>query len=72
MNRSKIMKNKLMMRWMALTVAALAAVPCFAADKPDAAKAGEGRADVAKEVLAMTGSHTKIGTNEPTDSAEDP
>jgi len=52
------MKNKLIIWWIA--AAALAALPCLAADKPDAAKAGEGRADVAKEVLAMTGSHTKI------------
>ena len=60
MNRRKIMKNKLMMKWMAIAVAALAGLPCLAADKPDAAKAGGGRADVAQEVLALTGSRTKI------------
>ena len=52
------MKNKLIIWWIA--AAALAVLPCRAADKPDAAKAGEGRADVAQEVLAMTGSRTKI------------
>jgi hypothetical protein len=54
------MKNKLVTRWMAIAVAATAALPCHAADKSDAATAGEGRADVAQEVLAMTGSRTKI------------
>lgn len=43
-----------------VAVAALAALPCHAAENPDAAKAVEGRADVAQEVLALTGSRTKI------------
>jgi len=53
------MKNKLIIWWMAVAVAA-AVMPCHAAEHQDAAKAGEGRADVAKEVLALTGSRTKI------------
>lgn len=49
-----------MMKWMALAVAALATLPCRAADKPDAGESVESRADVAQEVLALTGSRTKI------------
>lgn len=44
MNRRKIMKHKLMMPWMALAVAALAALPCHAANSfQDALKAGEAK-----------------------------
>ena len=50
------MKN---MRVIWILVAA-AVLPCWAAEAQDPAKAGEGRADVAQEVLAMTGSRTKI------------
>lgn len=60
---NKPLENMKNMRVIWILVAALAVLPCHAADKPDATKAaktGEGRADVAKEVLAMTGSHTKI------------
>ena len=52
------MKNKLIIWWIA--AAALAALPCRAAENQAAVKAGEGRADVAQEVLALTGSRTKI------------
>ena len=40
------MKNMLMIRWMALAVAALAALPCHAADKLDAAAAEAAKAPV--------------------------
>ena len=56
---NKPLENMKNMRVIWILVAA-AVLPCWAAEAQDPAKAGEGRADVAKEVLAMTGSRTKI------------
>ncbi|MCX6874753.1 MAG: hypothetical protein NTW21_13235 [Verrucomicrobia bacterium] len=50
------MKNRLII-WILVAAAVL---PCRAAENQDPAKAGGARADVAKEVLALTGSRTKI------------
>lgn len=56
---NKPLENMKNMRVIWILVAA-AVLPCWAAEAQDPAKAVEGRADVAKEVLAMTGSRTKI------------
>jgi hypothetical protein len=55
-NRSKIVTN---MQVIQILVAA-AVLPCHAGEAQDPAKAGGGLADVGKQVLALTGSRTKI------------